>query len=89
MSDLFGYTAPRPLFVDIRDQRPTTAEKKAVLCKQLGELLRTAPPLICNADVKTVREWRDHHAKAKKALANSRSSCNDLQTAINQMSSYK
>lgn len=45
MSDLFGYTHPTPEFKDIRNQRPTVAEQKAILCKQLGELLRVAPPI--------------------------------------------
>lgn len=45
MSDLFGFEAPRAPFRDIRDQRPSVAEQKAILCKRLGELLRTPPPI--------------------------------------------
>lgn len=88
MSDLFGFSHPSPQFADIRNQKPVTAEKKAVLCKQLGELLRTVPASICNADVKATREWKDHHARAKKVFSNAQASVNDLQVAVNQMSSY-
>lgn len=88
MTDLFGYTPDRVPFVDIRDQRPTTAEKKAILCKILGALLRTAPKAMATADVKFVREWKLHHANAKKTMQNTRSSVNQLESAIKQMSSY-
>lgn len=88
MSDLFGYQSQVKITKDISDQRPSVAEQKAILCKRLGELLRKAPESICSGDVKTVREWKIHHEAAKKKFQNSRSSVNELQSAINQMESY-
>lgn len=87
-ADLFGHTPPRPVFKDIRNQRPSTAEEKAALCLMLGELCRKVPPSICNGDVKAVREWRAHLEQSKKVLAGKRSSIAELTNAIAQMRSY-
>lgn len=89
MSDLFGYTPAKPAFVDIRNQRPSTAEQKALLCDELRKLLAHIPAGINAASVNTVRSWRLHHASAKKTLASPRSTVNDLTSAINQMKSFK
>lgn len=88
MTDLFGYAPPRPAFKDIRNQRDSTAETKAILCKQLGELCRKVPASICSADIKATREWRQHCDKARKVLASSRSSIAELTSAVAQMRSY-
>lgn len=88
-ADLFGHTPPRAPFQDIRNQRGSVAETKATLCLQLAELVRVAPPSINAGSIKTVREWRMHCDKARKVLASSRSSINELTSAIAQMRSYK
>lgn len=89
MIDLFGHQEPKPAFVDIRNQRDGVAEEKAVLCKQLSELCRTAPESIRSAGIEKTREWIHHMNRAKKVLASSRSSRTQLQTAVDQMRSYK
>jgi hypothetical protein len=43
MTDLFGFAAPRPAFVDIRNTRPSAAEEKAQLALTLNQLCRTPP----------------------------------------------
>lgn len=68
MSDLFGFNQPTAPFSDIRDQRPSVAEQKAILCKTLGELLRTTPPRINSASINETRAWKDAHARAQKVL---------------------
>lgn len=88
-NDLFGFVQPKPIFVDIRNQRDSVAEKKAVLCKLLLEAVRVVPFGICNADVKTVREWRNCCDNAKKTLSNKRSTVNDLEVSLKQMQSYR
>lgn len=89
MTDLFGYEAPRAPFHYINNQRPSVAEQKAILCKQLGELLRTHPHFLASAGIEETRAWVAQRARAQKVFNAARASVNELQTAINQMSSYK
>lgn len=87
-TDLFGYTPPRAPFKDIRPQRDSVAEEKAILCKQLGELCRTVPESIRSADIRRTREWVACMERAKKVLSSKRSSRVELQGAIEQMRAY-
>lgn len=50
-ADLFGFVAPAPEFVDIRNQRESVAEEKARLCLELNGLCKTPPPCAgCGVD---------------------------------------
>jgi len=87
MSDLFGHDSSGG-FVDIRNQRPSVAEEKAALCKQLNELLRRTPKFLATASIQGVRSWKDRHKAALKVLQNKNSSRAELCASINSMSEY-
>lgn len=75
-------------FKDIRNTRPTVAEEKAQLLMQLGALIRTCPACVRDGSVNTVRAWRKTRDEAAKVAANSRSSSQQIRTAINSMARY-
>lgn len=80
-------SAPKP-FKDIRNTRESLAEEKARLCLELGGLIKRAPPKVVNGSVQTVREWQQARAAAAKVAASSRSSGQELRTAINNMQRF-
>lgn len=85
MSDLFGHSgtsATRP-FRDIGNQRSSTAEDKATLCKRLNELLRRVPPFVNGGSVQQVREWKHQHAAMLKQLKAKSTSVPSLISAVN------
>jgi len=88
MTDLFGYTAPRAPFVDIRNQRDSVSEEKAILCRQLNELVRKVPDSIRGASVNKTREWMHVRERCQKVLQNKRSSRTELQSAVNTMREF-
>lgn len=88
MIDLFGHAAPVKPFRDIRNQRDSVAEEKAVLCMQLRELVTKAPPKVLSGSIQLTRQWVAAQAKAMKVLGSSRSTVPDLQTQVNTMRSY-
>jgi hypothetical protein len=89
MTDLFGFAAPRPAFVDIRNTRPSAAEEKAQLALTLNQLCRTPPKSLGSASINTVRAWKDAHKSALKVLNSKSSSRTDLQSAINNLRRYE
>lgn len=76
--------APKP-FKDIRNTRESVAQEKARLCLELGALIKHPPPAVINGSVQIVREWTAARAAAAKVAASSRSSGQELRTAINNM----
>ncbi|MBA3774658.1 MAG: hypothetical protein H0X13_19840 [Ramlibacter sp.] len=89
MTDLFGFTAAAPVFVDIRSQRESVAEKKAWLAFELNSLCKTPPRSLNSASINAVRAWRLEHKKARKVLANKRSSRTEMMSAINTMRGFE
>jgi hypothetical protein len=89
MTDLFGYTPPRGLFVDIRNQRDSVADEKATLVYQLNALVKRVPASINGASVNKVRAWKVERETSLKVLSNKRSSRTELQRAINVMREYE
>jgi hypothetical protein len=89
MSDLFGFSAPSRPFKDVRNQRPSIAERKAELLLELGALLNKVPLKVRDGSVQTVRQWQFTRAAAAKIAANRRSSIDDLTRAIGSMASYR
>lgn len=87
--DLFGHTTPAKPFKDIRNQRDAVAEKKAELCLQLSRLVAVVPASVRNGSIQITRAWIARQTKAKKVLANSRSSITDLTDAVAQMRAYE
>lgn len=79
-----GDVAPKP-FKDIRSQRSSTAETKALLLRELGDLINRVPPQIMAAGIERTREWRAARDAAAKIAGNSRSSVPDLMRAIKDM----
>ncbi|GHC72794.1 hypothetical protein GCM10007320_08910 [Pseudorhodoferax aquiterrae] len=88
-SDLFGYTPPLTPFKDIRNQRDSVAEEKAVLCARLNAMLRRAPRSIASASVQATRNWQAAHKTAKKVLEDKRASVQQLASAINSMERFE
>jgi hypothetical protein len=89
MSDLFGYSAPRKPFKDIRKRRDSVAEQKATYALELGVLLRKPPDRVINGGVEVTRRWRKEAESAKAVVANKRSSVHDLTRAIATMRSFE
>ena len=87
--DLFAPAQSRELpFVDIRNQRDSVAEQKAVCLKELGELLRRVPVSVRNGSVQDVRQWKRDREESAKVAKNQRSSVNELSSAINRMKKW-
>lgn len=64
-------------------------QEKAILCKQLGELVMKIPPSICNGSVQLVRQWKEDRAKAEKVIRNKKASTNMLKSTLSLMEKYK
>lgn len=88
MSDLFGFSPPRPAFKDTRNTRPTVAQQKAELLLELGRLINRIPASVRDGSIQKTREWRFTREAAQKIAANSRSSVHDLTRAIGSMKPY-
>lgn len=87
--DWVGNTAPDAQARVIRNTRPSSAETKAVLVLQLGELINTIPPRIkAGGTVDSVRAWKKTREAAAKVAGNSRSSEQELTSAIKNMGGY-
>lgn len=87
--DLFGHIEPREAFRDIRNQQPTAAEEKALLCAELNELLRTPPRSLGSASIQRVREFKHTHKSALRVLQSKTSSRQELQMAINSIRAFE
>lgn len=89
-SDWVGDTPPRVAkpFKDIRNTRPTVAEEKAQLLLQLGALIRACPASVRDGSVNKVRAWLVIRGAAAKVAGSSRSSTQQIRTAINSMNGY-
>lgn len=74
-----------PQFRDIRNQRPSTAEQKAVALLRLGQLLKRVHAQIRDGSVQRVREWKACHAAALKVAGNSRSSVTEITSACHSL----
>lgn len=84
--DWIGIEASKRRRAIFKDTRDAIAEQKAVALLQLGELINHIPPRIkSGGTVADVREWKASRTSAAKIAANSRSSVNDLNSAINNM----
>jgi hypothetical protein len=86
--DLFGFSAERPEFKDIRNQRESVAEEKARLCAELNSLLRRTPKPNAIASVQQVKQFQHAHKTALKVLQCKTSSRQELQSAITSMSAW-
>lgn len=82
--DWIGDTPSKP-FRDIRNQRPTVAERKAELALEIRTLALRPPPSVVNGSVQFVRRWRAVQEAAMKVSSNSRSSVVDLELAIKNL----
>ncbi len=83
-TDMFS-EQPRAGFVDTRNQRDSVAEKKAELSLRLGELINKAPPARNIDTIGKVREYKRARGDCAKVAGNSRSSVNELSSAISRM----
>jgi hypothetical protein len=72
-------------FKDVRNTRESVAEEKARLCLELGALIKRPPASVVNGSVQSVREWQAARAAAAKVAGSSRSSGQELRTAIGNM----
>jgi len=91
MSDLFGHTTPPPVRKPYRDFaiRDSVAEEKAELALVLHDLCRTVPAAINSASIQRTREYIVVLTAARKVLASTRSSRQQLSTAINQLRAFE
>jgi len=80
-----GVAAAQKPFKDIRNTRPSVAEEKAMLLLDLGAMLKKPPDKVINGDVKISHEWVAARAAAAKIAGSSRSSSQEIRTAINNM----
>jgi hypothetical protein len=87
--DIFGETPPVRPFKDIRNWRSSVAEDKAELALVLGHLLNKVPPSVRDGSVQVVREWREAREKGAKVAASTRSSVQDLRSAISWLERFK
>lgn len=76
-----GWTGPNTI-------RPSIAEQKAELALRLGRLINTVPDSVKNGSVQVVRQWRAARDKAAKVAGSSRSSVQELESAISSMTRY-
>jgi len=76
--DFVGDLPPGKPFKDIRNQRDSVAEEKAVLCKLIGERCNKAPQSVVQGYVQTVRQWQEARKKAMKVAGNKRASVSEL-----------
>lgn len=80
--DWVGDTKPKKAR-DIGNTRPTTAEEKARLCLELGELLKRIPASIkSGGTVQTVRQFKEAHKTAEKVVGNKRATVEELKYQI-------
>lgn len=84
-----GGKSPTKSFRDIRNQRPSTAERKAELCMEIKALALKVPAAVTGGSVQTVRRWRDAQEKAMKVAGSSRSSVVELELAVKLFDEFK
>lgn len=87
--DWVGGTKPAKSFRDIRNQRPSTAERKAELCLEIKALALKAPPCVINGGVQTVRKWIAAQQQAMKVAGSSRSSVVELELAVKLFDEFR
>lgn len=88
-ADLFGLVqAPAAPFRDIRNQRDSVAEEKAMLVLQLNELAKRVPASVNAGSTTLVRAWLAYQQRSLKVLKSMRSSRAELTTRIAQMRTY-
>lgn len=73
----------------IRNTRPSSAEEKACLVLELGELINTIPVCVkAGGTIDSVRDWKKTREAAAKVAGNSRASSQELTAAIKNMRRY-
>lgn len=87
-ADAFDSPAPKP-FIDIRNQRPSTAEQNATLCMQLKKLCDKPPQSVIFGSVNDVRAWKSVMIDCRKVLNKTTSTVPQLESAINRMKAFK
>lgn len=83
--DWVGGGKPAKSFRDIRNQRPSTAERKAELALDIKRLALKPPASVISGSVQTVRAWRTAQEAAMKVAGSSRSSVVDLELAVKSL----
>lgn len=85
--DFIGGIPPeqRPQFRDIRNTRESTAETKAGLVWDLGQLCKKVPPSIASGSVQRTHEWMAAQKVALALAKNSRATVPQLTAAISNM----
>lgn len=87
--DFVGGAMPSKQFLgQVRDTKDRVAEEKAILCRQLGELMNKPPQKVVNGSVQLTRRWVADRQKAEKVAKGLRSSVADLHGAIAMMRFY-
>ena len=84
-----GPSAPRKSFRDIRNQRPSTAERKAQLCMEIRALAMKPPPCVLGGGVQAVRTWRVTQENALKVAAGVKSSVVQLELAVKSLEAFQ
>lgn len=87
MPDLFGFETPDDRLRYARDLRPSNAETKAGLALVLGRLCNKPPEAVLSGSINKVRLWQARREKAMKVLHGARSSVQQYESAIKEMSS--
>jgi hypothetical protein len=83
--DWIGAPQRKP-FKDINNTRESTAQEKARLALELGNICNTCPASIkSGGSINDVRNWKHARESAMKVAGNARSSVNELTAAINSM----
>lgn len=85
--DWIGGTLETP-FRDIRNTRPSVAEEKAILARDLGLMARKIPKAYQDWSVNRVREFVAAQKKAIKLAAGKNSSVPDLTSAMTNLKRY-
>lgn len=83
--DLFGHAEAAKQFKDIGNQRPSTAEQKAVLLMQLGAELKVVPPHVRNGSIQDVRAWTAKRDVCVKAANKRNASVKEIENALHTM----
>lgn len=86
--DAFDPPEPKP-FVDIRNQRLSTAGQKATLCLQLRMLCTHPPRSVIDSGIGAVRAWKSVMDDCWKVLKKTNSTVPQLESAINRMRAFK
>ena len=78
----------RKSFKDIRNQRPSTAERKAQLCLEIRKLALRPPSSVLGGSIQQVQKWVAAQESALKVCNGVKSSVAQLELAVKSLEAF-